>query len=127
MKSVDLTVTMMLSSVLSRVNMLSACLPDKLQENMEEIRINITSILKDLKCDVDLFDRESLDFLDKVTLYTELNYIYKDLSICFLLTLNNVLLEDALYNTEFVMKKMAECDDVFKWCYDNNAMMRILK
>lgn len=126
---IDMTITTMLGSIVSRVNMISGCLPDDLQANMEEVRTNIISVLNDLDCDISLSDKEGLTFLDKVSLFMELSSISNDLGVCTLITSNNVLLEDALYNIELIMKKMAEYDSVFRCCYSNysSGKKRVLK
>jgi len=94
---------------------------------MEEARIRVVSVLESLKCDIKLCDSESLGFLDMVSLYTELSSISNDLGICVLLTSNNILLEDALYNIDFVIRKMVDYDSVFRVCYNNNNRTRVLK
>lgn len=119
-------VTMKLASVLSTVNMIYNCVPDDLNFYMENVRKNVNNALKSLGCTINL-SGEGLDFLDKVSLYTELNKIYCDLNECSLLTFCNCDITFAFNNVGIIMEKMAEYDSVFKWCYDNNVKRRVLK
>lgn len=126
---IDMSVTTMLGSTIGRINTIIGCLPDDLQANMEEARTNIISVLNEMGSDISLSDKEGLSFLDNVSLFTELNAICKDLSICVLINSNNTKLEDALYNIELIISKMAKYDSVFGWCYNNysGSKKRVLK
>lgn len=119
-------VTTKLSSVLSTINMIYNCLPDDLHFYMDNVRSSVMDVLKGLGCSLNTYDKE-LNFLDKVSLYTELSKIYSNLNECSLLTFNNNDIEFAFNNVAIIMKKMAEYDSVFRYCYDNNVKKRVLK
>jgi len=118
----------LLTSVLDREYSVINCLPIYLQELMNEVESNISSVYAEVvgRDYIMNFDKQCYDFLDMVTLYQELNYMSRDLGICTLLLPNNVKIEDANSNVIFIMKKMAEQDCVFKYCY-NNGKRRVLK
>lgn len=115
-----------LTSVFSRVNMIYNCLPDDLHFYMDNVRSNVVDVLTELGCDIDVSTSEGLNFLDKVSLYTELSKIYNDLNECSLLTFNNNDIEFAFNNVGIIMKKMSEYDSVFNYCYKNNVKKRVL-
>lgn len=119
-------VATLLSSVLSRINMISACLHDDLSEEIEEIKSNVAFVLKQYNYEVHLSNAPDDFFLDMVSLYKELNIISRDLGICILLTSHNEVLEDAAYGISFIIKVMAEKDCVFGCCY-KNAKTRVMK
>lgn len=125
-ENIDIIVTTNLSSVLSRINMIISSLPIELQENMEEVKNNIISLLNDFHCDIKLYDKKEFISLDSVTLYSQLNYISNDLGICVLIVPNNVKLEDAVCNVSFVIKKLVEYDTLFRYCYDS-VKSKVLK
>ena len=118
----------LLTSALDREYSIINCLPVDLQEIMNEVESSISSVYAEVvgRDYIMNVDKQCYDFLDMVTLYQELNYMSRDLGICMLLLPNNVKLEDANSNVIFVMKKMAEQDCVFRYCY-NNAKRRVLK
>ena len=116
----------LLNSVIDRIDKITLCLPDMLQINMEEARNNVSCLLNKLHYNGNDFRVEKLYFLDNVSLYMELNEISCCLGICMLLYPFNTLLEDAHYNIEFIMKKMAFYDSVFSFCYEKGNK-RILK
>lgn len=114
-----------LTSVLSTVNMIYNCLPEDLHFYMDNVRENVNNALKSLDCTINI-SGDGLDFLDKVTLYTELSKIYIDLNECSLLTFCNCDITFAFNNVGIIMEKMAEYDSVFRWCYNNNVKRRVL-
>lgn len=120
----DAYVTMKLSSVLSAVNMIYNCVPDDLHFYMDNVKNNVIEALKSLDCTINI-SKEGLNFLDKVSLYTELSKMYSDLNECSLLTFDNCDIMFAFNNVGIVMQKMAEYDSVFRWCYKNNAKKRV--
>lgn len=125
-KGLELYVAIKLSSVLSRVNMIYNCLPEDLYFYMDNVIENVNNALKSLECTVDISSKR-LDFLDKVSLYSELSNIYNDLNECSLLTYDNCDIMFAFINLGIIMEKMAKYDSVFRWCYDNNVRKRVLK
>lgn len=78
-----------------------------------------------LECSLNTFNK-GLDFLDKVSLYTELSKIFNDLNECRLLTFDNCDIIFAFNNIWLIMEKKAEYDRVFRWCYNNNAKKMVL-
>lgn len=116
----------LLNSVIDRMDKIVLCLPDMLQINMEEARNNVSCLMNKLSCERNVYCVEKLDFLDNVSLYTELNIISSDLGMCMLLSPCNTLLEDAHYNIELIIRKMAFYDSVFRFCYEKEYR-RILK
>lgn len=121
----ELQVTTKLASVLSTINMIYNCLPDDLFFYMDNVRGNVREALIGLGCSLNTSDN-GLNFLDKVSLYTELSKIYNDLNECSLLTFNNNDIEFAFNNVGIIMEKMAEYDSVFRCCYQNNVKKRVI-
>ena len=129
MENID-NLIMKLFSTLSRVNMLIGCLPSYVQDDMEEIKVDITSLLRGFGYNVCMANNDKTVMIDMVTLYGELNRISNDLANYILLTADNVkdntLLEDAACNISLIMKTIAANDSVFRACY-NEAKKRVLK
>lgn len=123
-KGSELYVTTKLSSVFSTVNMIYNCLPDDLHFYMDNVRENVNNALNSLECTINISD-DGLNFLDKVSLYTELSKIYNDLNECSLLTFDNCDIVFAFNNVGIIMEKMAEYDSVFNYCYQNNVKKRV--
>lgn len=124
----DFGIVNLLTSVLDRIYSIIDCLPVDLQTIMAEVGTNV-SIVYNQVSGIDYIvdsEKEYYDFLDKVTLYQELSYMSRDLGICMLILSNNVKLEDAYFNINLIIEKMAEQDCVFRYCY-NNGKMRVLK
>ena len=92
--------------------------------NIEEVKDKIVDLLNEYGYTPNV-NESAIDFLDMVSLYVELDRISSDLSICLLHNLKNIQLEDALYNIEVIMKKMAYNDSVFSFCYQGKT--KILK
>lgn len=114
----------LLFSVLRRIDKIYFCLPDDLVVNIEEVKDKIVDLLNEYGYTPNV-NESAIDFLDMVSLYTELDRISSDLSICLLHNLKNIQLEDALYNVGVIMKKMAYNDSVFSFCYQGKT--KILK
>lgn len=114
----------LLFSVLRRIDKIYFCLPDDLVGNIEEVKDKIIDLLNEYGYTPKV-NESAIDFLDMVSLYTELDNISSDLSICLLHNLKNIQLEDALYNIGVIMKKMAYNDSVFRFCYQGKT--KILK
>ena len=124
----DFGIVNLLTSVLDRIYSIIDCLPVDLQTIMAEVGTNV-SIVYNQVSGIDYIvdsEKEYYDFLDKVTLYQELSYMSRDLGICMLILSNNVKLEDAYFNINLIIEKMAEQDCVFRYCY-NNGKMKVLK
>lgn len=121
----EVYVTTKLSSVLTRINKIYNCLPSDLHFYMDNVRSNVRNTLVGLECSPNI-SNEGLDFLDKVSLYTELRKIYNDLNECSLLIFDNCDITFAFSNVGHIMEKMAEYDSVFRWCYNNNVKKRVL-
>ena len=124
-RGAEVYVTTKLASVLSRINMIYNCVPDDLHFYMENVRENVNNALNSLECTINISSNK-LDFLDKVSLYTELSAIYGDLNECSLLTFDNCDIMFAFNNVWIIIEKMAEYDSVFRWCYNNNVKKREL-
>ena len=118
-------IAMMLSSVISRLNLVSVCLPDEFQENIEDMKIDLTNLLKEHKYEVNLSDVSSEFFLDKESLYMELNNISRDLGTCLSLTSDEAL-EEASFDISCIMKTMVRRDGVH-YQKGNMRRMRVLK
>lgn len=116
----------MLCSTLSRINMITANLPDELQDEMNEVKFNIICVLREYKYTVNMANISNKYYLNTESLYRELNIISRDLGIAFLLVSYNEALEDAVYGISFIIKTMSEIDKDFAICYDN-ALKRVLK
>ena len=120
----EIYVTTKLSSVLSTANMIYNCLPEDLYFYMDNVIENVKDALKSLECTINISSKR-LNFLDKVSLYTELSKMYSDLNECSLLTFTNCDITFAFNNVGIIMEKMAEYDSVFRCCYRNNVKKRI--
>lgn len=116
--NVEANATAILGSILSKINMIYLCLPIDIQEQLENVKNNIISVLRELKCNaIVLNEKEQLTFLDQVSLFTIFNSISEKLGICLLFFPNNVRLEDAFYDIQLIMEQMSKKDSVFGWCY----------
>jgi len=120
----DVYVITKLSSVLSTVNMIYNCMPDDLHFYMDNVKNNINDALISLGCIVKN-SNNCPNFLDKVSLYTELSIIYNELNELSLLTFCNCDITFAFNNVGIIMEKMADYDSVFRWCYNNNIKKRV--
>lgn len=123
-------IIMGLFSILSRVNMLIGCLPSNVQDDMEDVKVDIISILRSLGCNVSMENNDKIFIIDMVTMYNELNSISNNLSE-FMLMISDIgkdttQLEDAISNISLVIKTISEHDSVFRCCYQNTKK-KVLK
>lgn len=119
----------LLSSILTRINMVNSSLPEYCQENLDRAYHNVALVLKKYNFVIEQIDRKSDDKLDMNSLYKLLNGMVWDLSMCSLLFANNVYLEDAVYYINVVMENMLNDNNVFESFSDKNydGKCRILK
>ena len=124
----NLEIIGLFSSILGRKYSIVNSLSFELQEVMNEIEVNINSLYKEFNyCDYVVNSNIiCYDFLDMVTLYQELDFMIKDLNTCMFFLPNDFRIEDSISNIYFIMKKIAEDDCVFRYCY-NKGKNRILK
>lgn len=129
MESYD-DIIILLSSMLSRFNMLSSCLPDDCYQEVEEFRGYIISVLNTLGFNVSLANSNGVVKIDMVTLYKELSNISQNLANYILLLSNSgyvsTILENAAYSLSFIMRELANKDSVFRSCY-YKGMTKVLK
>lgn len=129
MESYD-DIIILLSSMLSRFNMLSSCLPDDCYQEVEEFRGYIISVLNTFGFNVSLANSNGVVKIDMVTLYKELSNISQNLANYILLLSNSgyvsTILENAAYNLSFIMRELANKDSVFGSCY-YKGMVKVLK
>lgn len=118
----------LLSSVLSRINMIIGFVPGCVQSKLEEACVDITSVLRKKGFEVKLSDTTNDWHLDTFKIYTILNNISRDLGTCILLNLNEASLEDAAINISSVIKTMASMDSEFDTYYRGECgRSRVLK
>lgn len=118
----------LLSSVLSRINMVICFVPGRVQNKLEEASADITSVLRKKGFEVKLSDTTNKWHLDTLKIYTILNNILRDLGTCILLTSNEASLEDAAFNISLVIKTMASMDSEFDTYYRGEyGRSRVLK
>lgn len=115
----------LLSSILSRVNLVGACLPDYLQEDIDEIKLDINSVLRENNCNVNLSNIPSGFSLNMVSLYKILSTVYKDLNTCMEITSDEAL-EEAASSVNYIIINMSHIDSVFGACYET-AKKKVLK
>lgn len=123
-------IIMGLFSTLSRVNMLTGCLPTYVQDDMEDVKVDIISTLRTLGCNVSMGNNDKVFIIDMVTMYNELNNISNKLSAFMLMIAESgkdiTQLEDAIFSINLIIKTISEHDSVFRCCYQN-ARKKVLK
>ena len=116
----------LIENILNKANGIVDCLPFKLQDNI----IATINCVKQFSVDNGFnYDNDNYVYRFNISgenLYLTLNSILKDLSICCLLSPNNVYLEDAIYNVDFIFSYMVNHSYRFSsWC--NTGKTRIKK
>ena len=122
MSNID-DVVMGLFSTLSRINMFIGIIPDYVQDDMDDVKMDIISTLRSLGCNVSMGNNDRVVMIDMVTMYKELNNISNDLSNYMLMIADigndSSQLEDAITNISLIIKTIAANDIVFRYCYNN--------
>lgn len=119
-----------LFSTLSRINMFIGCLPSYVQDDMEDVKVDIISTLRNLGYNVSIGNNDRVFVIDMVSMYNELNNILHNLSE-YMLMISDIgkdssQLEDAISSISLIIKTIAEHDNVFKCCYQGSKK-KVLK
>lgn len=113
----------MLFCVLSRINFLMDFFPENIQEDLEEAKYDIISVLRKLGFNIDLKD-SSFNEPDLIVLYNELVAIEESLIDIIPMLPNYSSLEEARINVSLAIKGLIEMDFSVK---EHHSRMRLMR
>lgn len=96
--------------ILSRINLLISFFPDSIQEDLEDAKVDIMSVLRKLGFNVSLGEARASRNFDLITLYNELVSIEQSLTSVIVSFPDYSSLEDAKCDISLAIKGLADRD-----------------